>query len=215
MNENEKNIRGAVDSIQPVEGAKERMLNNIKQKAAAQTEAKQNTNPIKISKIIRWAVPVAACFALLLVGVKTIPMLTDKPPVDTSSSGLQDASPIMSVNSAEEITERLGIEIDAPEGAEGVFYAIIDGNIAEVQFTVDGNLYYLRASAQSGDLSGLYGKESAPEIIDSENSATISGVLCGDLSYCKIRWTDGKTNFSLVGNRENADKIKEIYEQIK
>lgn len=222
MNENkDERIRDALDSIDPAAGAKERMLNNIKKKAAAQQEAPVTSQPqqkskvISFTKITKWVLPVAACFALLIVGIKFMPNLFDNPsPVDPNP-GVQIPAPVVSVGSAEEIAEKLNIEIDAPNGADNVQYSIIDGEIAEIQFTWKSDVYILRASAQSGDFSGLFGDEINTEQIDSRNNALLSTVLCVEDQYYKITWTDGKTTFYIFSAVNDADAIKEVYELVK
>ena len=65
-NPGENNIRNSIDRIEPADGAKERMLKNIRQKAAMQQPAEQPAQPKKNPKVIsfhriaRWAAPVAA-----------------------------------------------------------------------------------------------------------------------------------------------------------
>ena len=222
MNENkDERIRDALDSIEPAAGAKERMLNNIKKKAAAQQEAPVTSQPqqkakvISFTKITKWVLPVAACFALLIVGIKFMPNLFDTPsPVDPNP-GVQIPAPVVSVGSAEEIAEKLNIEIDAPNGADNVQYSIIDGEIAEIQFTWKSGAYILRASAQSGDFSGLFGDEINTEQIDFKNNALLSTVLCVEDQYYKITWTDEKTTFYIFSTVNDADAIKEVYELVK
>ena len=72
MNENkDEHIRDALGSIEPAVGAKERMLNNIKKKAAAQQESPVTSQPqqkpkvISFTKITKWVLPVAACSIIL------------------------------------------------------------------------------------------------------------------------------------------------------
>ncbi|MBO4390599.1 MAG: hypothetical protein J5825_07050, partial [Lachnospiraceae bacterium] len=112
MNENMKDtigteneeIRKMIDSIEPEEGAKERMLANIRAKANAQmakksgeedaegkeTEVKkaESTQPaekkitgekktkvIPLSKIMSWGAAAAACLIIGIIGVNVIPMI--------------------------------------------------------------------------------------------------------------------------------------------
>lgn len=213
MSGNDK-IGRAIESIEPRDGAKERMLANIKRKAAEQNRETSETKKkaLPFAKIAKWAMPIAACIVVAIVGIKVIPSL-DAP---EEPSNVLVGSPFVTVDSADEFEKQLGIAIDAPEGASGVEYAIIDSNIAEVYFSYDENAYCLRASEQSGDFSGLNGVEAATEQLDSANNAVLTTVRSGDQTFLKLTWTDGKVNYSLSNtDGGNKDEINEIYRLVK
>lgn len=222
VNENkDKHIHNALDGIEPAAGAKERMLNNIKKKAAAQQEiesvpqSQQKPKVISLAKITKWALPIAACFALLIVGIKFMPNLFDSPSSVDPNPGVQVPTPIVAVESAKEIAEQLNIEMDAPVGSDNVQYSIIDGEIAEIQFTQENCEYIFRASAQSGDFSGLSGDEVNTEQIDAKNNALMSAVFCGEEQYYKVTWTDGKITYYVFSAVDDAEKMKAVYELVK
>lgn len=207
-------IEKAIESIEPRDGAKERMLANIKRKA---TEQKQETPVTKkkvlsFAKIAKWALPIAACLVLTIVGIKVIPQIA----APEESSDVLVGSPFVTVDSANEFEKQLGIAINAPEGASGIGYAIIDGNIAEVYFSYGEKTYILRASGQSGDFSGLYGVEAATEQLDSANNAVLTTIRSGSQTFLKLTWTDGEVNY-ILSNTDggSADNIKEIYGLVK
>lgn len=213
MNGNDK-IERAIESIEPRDGAKERMLANIKRKAAEQNRETSETKKKApaFADIAKWALPIAACLVIAVVGIKVIPQLAapDEP------SDVLVGSPFVTVDSADEFEKQLGITIDAPEGASGIEYAIIDGNIAEVYFSYDEKTYSLRASGQSGDFSGLYGVEAAAEQLDSANNAVLTTIRSGDQTFLKLTWTDGKVNYILSDtDGGNEDEIKKIYGLVK
>lgn len=213
MNGNDK-IERAIESIEPRGGAKERMLANIKRKAAEQNRETSETKKKapSFAEIAKWALPIAACLVIAVVGIKVIPQLAapDEP------SDVLVGSPFVTVDSADEFEKQLGITIDAPEGASGIEYAIIDGNIAEVYFSYDEKTYSLRASGQSGDFSGLYGVEAAAEQLDSANNAVLATIRSGDQTFLKLTWTDGKVNYILSDtDGGNEDEIKKIYGLVK
>lgn len=72
----------------------------------------------------------------------------------------QIANPVSEVTS-EEMTQKTGVALNAPEGAENVCFYTIDGQpmIAQVTFELDGAAYTYRAAATQMDataLSGVY-----------------------------------------------------------
>lgn len=213
MSVNDK-IEKAIENIEPREGAKERMLANIRQKAiqSVQTAPAAKKNAPMFMNIAKWALPIAACLVLTIVGIKVIPQIAapEEPPVEMVGS------PFVTVNSANELAEQLGIAIDAPEGASGIEYAIIDGNIAEIYFSYGEKTYSLRASGQSGDFSGLNGVEAATEQLDSANNAVLTTIRSGSQTFLKLTWTDGKVNY-ILSNTDgvNKDEIKKIYGLVK
>lgn len=213
MSGNDK-IRKAIESIEPRNGAKERMLANIKHKASEQKQETFDTKKkaLSFAKVAKWTLPIAACLVVAVVGIKVIPQLSapDEP------LGVLVGNPFVTVKSADEFEKQLGIVIDAPEGASGVEYTIIDSNIAEVYFSYGEDVYSLRASEQSGDFSGIYGVEAATEQFDSANNAMLTTICSDDQTFLKLTWTNGKVNYILSNtNRVNKDEIKEIYELVK
>ena len=127
MSERENKIKAALDGIEPDAGAKERMYANILQKAAAE-KAKAKKTPT--AKILRYALPIAACLCIAVVGVLRFvpgtPEMTEPPLV-------QATSPVEDVENAAAFAP-LGVVIDAPAGADDVTYAIISGETACVSF---------------------------------------------------------------------------------
>ena len=75
---------------------------------------------------------------------------------ESGEENVQIVNPIEEVDSAAAFGA-LGLTLDAPSGAKDVRYSIISGKIAQVNFTVDGHEYTLRASNKETDFSGLYG----------------------------------------------------------
>ena len=159
MNENE--MKKAFDAVEPEHGAKERMYANILKKAAAQkvvqfpesAPAEEKGVPQKRHSVPAWHRwgSLAACLALVAAIGFALPRLMqrtapDDPPVMVGA-------PFEDVQSAADF-EDLGFTIDAPENAGDVSYCILDGEIAQVTFTLDGHSYTYRASKLDGDFSG-------------------------------------------------------------
>ena len=216
----ENNIKKAIDSVEPSSGAKERMYRNIIKKAqqAAPTQmpaepAKEKQTKKKTVPFVRYVLPIAACFCLLIIGVVTF--FPGSTPTQPDISLVEGGNPFVEVENADAF-KALSITLDAPEGAQEVFYAIIDGKIAEIQFVMNGKSYHARASAQEGDFSGLNGEESGAEAVDAKTNATLVNVTVNSEIYRKINWTNGKINYCLYGtDGADKDQILSVYKALK
>lgn len=210
----EKKIKESIDAIEPKIGAKERMYQNIMKKAQQAAPAEKPAEPKKkVLPFVRYALPIAACLCLVVIGAaKFLPGST---PPQPNESYVEGGNPFVEVESAEAF-KALSITLDAPDGAQEVSYAVIDGEIAEVRFTLNGKSYLARASAQEGDFSGLYGQESGAETVDAKTNAILMRVDLDTGVYQKITWTNGKTNYCLYGT-DGADKsqVLAVYETLK
>lgn len=159
------------------------MYQNILEKA--QGEKEKAAQKKSSAKILRIAIPAAACLCLAVLGISRI-NFSDNPPVSSSSEGfgVEAANPFLEVSSAEDF-KKIGIDIEAPEGAENTVYAIISGEIASISYDKDGDSYTFRASEQSGDFSGIYGDVISSEPLDSESGAVLTVQRGGDVDYLK------------------------------
>lgn len=205
--DNNKTIKSAIDGIIPADGAKERMLANIKRKADA-----QKPKPITV-KLTKWTAPLAACLAVAVitaVGVRVIPMLNETLVV---SEPMKVENPVRLVDSAAAFTKELGITADAPEGSKNIQYMIVDDEIAEISFMYKSIDYTLRASKQSGDFSGIDGTAVLSELIDNGNNAMLTTVTDNSSdTFLKLEWNAGKTRYILSCSDheagENSPNIK-------
>jgi len=223
VNENKNDIiREAVNKIEPAEGARDRMLANIKRKTEEQTirnDAKAESDNLKIlsiKHIMKWAIPIAACFLIAVIGGKG--MQNTIKTSDPSSTGIdvQISNPFVSVDNADQFDEILGISIDAPAGTENVAYSIVDNEMADIGFDHEGHGYKMRASKVSGDFSGVNGIEAKTEQIDAKNDAVLTVIRSGDEFYRKITWTDGKVNYVLTNTDGALDnEMKAVYQKLK
>lgn len=210
----EKKIKESIDAIEPETGAKERMYQNIMKKAQQAVPVEKPAEPKRKSAgILRYILPVAACFCLLVIGIaRFLPGITPAGPGESTVLG---GSPFVEVKNAEAF-KALSITLDAPEGAQNTSYAIIDDKIAEVDFELDGKNYLARASAQEGDFSGLNGQGFSEETIDAETNAILVSVNTGTGNYQKIIWTDGRINYCLYGtDGANREQIISVYQALK
>ncbi len=193
----EKKIKKTINSIEPEVGAKERMYNNIMKKAEQQKSKTEEPvqKPKAIRYITRYALPIAACFCLLILGIARF--LPAKAPTEPDESNVLGGNPFVEVQSADDF-KSLAITLDAPGGANEVSYAIIDGQIADVSFTLNEKSFTVRASAQEGDFSGLSGKVTSSEMIDAKTNAVLTKVQTDINTYYKIVWTNGKTIYCFL-----------------
>ena len=206
----EKKIKESIDAIEPEAGAKERMYQNIMKKAQQAAPAEKPAEPKKKPiPFVRYALPIAACFCLLVIGItRFIPGTTPTTPDD---SNLLGGNPFVEVENADAFKE-IGITFEAPADATDISYTIIDEEIASIHFVMNGKTFEARASAQDGDFSGLTGKQLEAENIDAKNNATLY-TISGDFeTYYKMTWTNGKVNYCLYGtDGATGDEVTAVY----
>lgn len=158
----EDDIRAALDAIQPPDGAQDRMYQNVLKKAS-----QQQAKPKAPSKPVwsRYAALAAMLAVVITAGAfwfrsgRTTTKPTEPEFTQSAPSGESSNAPMLAVSPFEDVPsaadfEDLGFTIDAPENAEDVSYCILDGEIAQVTFTLDGHSYTYRASKLDGDFSG-------------------------------------------------------------
>lgn len=204
-------VKESIEGITPRDGGKERMYDNILRKAE-----KERRYRGRMDGVLRYAMPVAACLCVVIAGAvyginkNNNAGLGDAGTLNaTSEQNIGDeivmgGNPFADVDGADAFWE-LGINLDAPSGAENISYSIIDGEIAHISFELDGHEYILRASYQSGDFTGIYGEEMSAEIIDAKSSACLYVIEDRDKNYIKVHWSDGKINYYLA-NTDGADE---------
>lgn len=220
MNEAKRNnVQKAIDTIEPAAGAKERMLANIQRKAALQTppeSKKTQTKKPSVLSLRKWALPVAACLAIAVIGAAALPNIL-KPGSDPNIvSQTETGNPFVEVDGADAFERQLGIRIDAPDGAEDISYHIIDGKIADVDFAKGNHRYNLRASKENDDFSGLYGTEAKTEPLDSEKNVLLTVIQDEDDFFTKITWADNGVNY-ILSNTDGASEndLKAVWDRVK
>ena len=211
MSEN-NSIREEIDKIEPVDGARERMFRNIKRKAVEQSSEvarKSGKKPVFFAKTARWAAPLAACIVLAAVGI-VFASRQNQIPID-SESNVMAGSPFGDEITEDELKNALGIDFKIPKNAKNAVFCVMDGNIGDVRFEVDGGSYFLRFSRKSGDFSGINGVLIKSEKIDSATNAVLDEIeFNGDKQY-RLSWTNGEIQYIL----SSSSSIKNIYEEIK
>ena len=218
MSENE--VKKAFNAIEPEDGTRERMYANILKKAAAQRAAapeenadapaaESNASPKTVPLPARRPTPrwkrysaMAACLAL--VTTLTIGFL--HPFFAGDSEGNEPpvlgGSPFGDVQSAADFEEKLGFVIDAPEGAENVTYCIYDGEIARVDFTLDGRGYTSEAAKLDGNFSRADGEAVGSTALNAEYGATLDRV---SLDTWRAHWNRDDVSYYLT-NFDGAEE---------
>lgn len=228
-------IRAAVDRIEPADGARDRMLVRIqakaeKMKSEARIMESSKKKPSSFANIAKWALPIAACLTVVIVGAVMIKNHSKQKKQDTpnettlqTEKDQQDDENTMVVNPYQEVDgpeafeQDLGFRIDAPEGADDVLYIIITpDHIADVRFALEGHEYSLRACKENDDISGIYGDVKKTEELGDGNNAVLTVLGSGDESYLTISWTSGGVNY-VLSNTDGAseEEIKNVYGLIK
>ena len=147
---NEKDIRAALEQIEPEDDAQERMYQNILKKSAMpQAAARKAGKPVWQRYAALAACLVLVCTAgfFALHGEKSAPVQMEPEDTELSQPPMMSASPFEDLQNADEFS-RLGFTIDAPEGASDVTYCIAYGDTAQVSFTLDGCEYRYEASRE-------------------------------------------------------------------
>lgn len=194
-------IVNAIESVEPEVGAKERIYNKTLEKAA-----KKREKIVKIKRALRYALPSAACVAVIAVAAVAVVYNSVTSPLYEGESYYE------TVSSADDFKE-LGIYFSLPDGAENAEYYIIGGNIARAVFSVNGAEYTVSASEQNGDFSGVTDESVGSETIDSESGAVLETLESGEY---KARWSDGKITYHITasGDVEKDDFLSVAWEII-
>lgn len=114
----------------------------MKKAQQAALEEKPVEQKKKAALFVRYALPAAACLCLLVIGVARFAY--ESTPIQPGEEFVQGGNPFVEAESADAF-KLLSITLDAPDGAQEVSYAVIDGELAEVGFTLDGKSYIARA----------------------------------------------------------------------
>ena len=206
MSENE--VKKAFNAIEPEDGTRERMYANILKKAAAQRAAapeenadapaaESNASPKTVPLPARRPTPrwkrysaMAACLAL--VTTFTIGFL--HPFFAGDSEG--NEPPVLGGSPFEDV------QSDAPEGAENVTYCIYDGEIARVDFTLDGRGYTYEAAKLDGNFSRADGEAVGSTALNAEYGATLDRV---SLDTWRAHWNRDDVSYYLT-NFDGAEE---------
>ncbi len=194
-------LKERIENIVPDDGAGERMLENIRRKAANGQDS-GNNKVILWKKIIKFAAPVAACIAVVIIvnhmhGRLDVTSDSTKTAARDNAAimeGVCTAQPPKAV-SAEQVKESLGIEFTIPEDAYDAEYFIAAEDEAYVRFLYNGHQYEVRAY---------------------KNDAQAESNSAGDELFYRATWTKGELTYMLI-NADGADKadIDTVYNETK
>ena len=200
----EEDIKKSINSVTVDEETKKRIYKNVLARAES-FERKKSKSRFSFKRAMRYALPLAACFCIMLFGSVFIFGGNDTPDGPIVHRG----NPI-GIMVGPSGFEAMGISAKAPDCAENVEYSVIDEKIAAIAFDVDGKTFYLRASNQSGDFSGVNGKVLFTESFYSQKDGVLYTLQSATGVIFKAHWTDGKTNFYLTsfGEISKEDFIK-------
>ena len=215
---NEKDLKAALDQIEPEAGAQDRMYANILKKAAQRASApaersdaavpERGGNMNVVPQPVRRPTPVwkrygamAACLAL--VATLTIGFLHPFFAGDSEGNEppLMVGSPFEDVQRAADF-EKLGFVIDAPESAENVTYCIYDGAIARVDFTLDGHSYTYEAAKLDGNFSRAEGDAIDSISLNAEYGAALDRISS---DVWRAHWSRDSVSYYLT-NFDGAEE---------
>lgn len=207
-------IKKAMDHIEPSDAAKDRMYRNILKKASAQTEEKTEKPHFSPARIARFALPVAACLCIVVLSVTRF--LPGGVPEDTviDDPPVLEGNPYAEAESAEDFFS-LGITLDAPSEAENKQYAVIGGELCEVEFDYSGHSYTLRA-AKDGDPSGINGQKLSQEPVENGGNASLVTLQVEGKGECLLILWSGNDIFYSLANTDGAaaDEMRAVFEKI-
>ena len=172
---------------------KKRILSKLQE---VEAQPKRNFKTVRFPALRKY-LTAAACLALLLTGVFTLPQLWGSEPPD---SDYITAAPNMSqAASAEELSELVGFDVaDIPElpfEIDEAAYTAYGTQLAEITYQGGGQTATFRKSAGSEDNSGDYNVYTRTEKVP---VGGVTATLKGDEgAYILAIWSDGTYSYSL------------------
>lgn len=207
---NDKNIKDAIDAIQPEPGAKERMYQNIRKKARQAAPAQPKRSP---HRFVRYALPIAACFCLLAVGaVRLLPAARRCSPAKATYKAETPLwrwkTPTLSRRFPSRWTPR------KTPGRSPMRSSTGKSPKSGLSWTEKAT--WPGPRLRRGTSPGSTGRRPGAETVDAKRNAVLVQVDTGIEIYQKITWTNGKINYCLYGD-DGADKdqVLAVYEALK
>jgi len=114
--------------------------------------------------------------------------------------GTELVNPVVSVTGPDDFSSDLGFSVDAPAEATDKEYTILNGNLAQVNFTEGEAVYILRASAPEANMAGIFGTVASTEEIQgtlADGSAVAIAVSVYEDSTMVAEWYVGELAYSL------------------
>lgn len=111
------------------------------------------------------------------------------------AQGAEIINPVVEQDSAKALAD-IGLPIDAPKDAKDVKYFIIDGDLAQVTFTLNGEQYTYRASKSEEDNSGVYAEYTKTDKVAVGDINVFIKTVADEGGYVAI-WNRAGTQYSL------------------
>lgn len=204
-----------MERIEVTDEMKERILNNIQNEETKNIPSLPKIHLIKIEKILA----IAACFAILITGVITVPNLIQNNGQEEHGA-LSGTNTIENVSSLAELSVIVGFSVQEltqiPFEVTEVSYVSYWGEMAQVTYQGEENTVIFRKSKGLEDNSGDYSEYEDETQIEVNNIiVTLKG---GNQDYTLAIWNDGEYSYSIalskgVTNIALNTMITEIIEQ--
>ena len=250
----EERIKDMIGEIQPAAGARDRILEEIYRKAREESEIRGEAQsdshavaPIPGKKAfgklawMKWALPVAAGLALVLLAANLWPGLFQKPSVSTafptdsetplaktlSPASTQEAltatpplalvgNPFRQVEGPGDFEKELGFSLQPPAGAEKAEYYVVDGQRAQISFSLAQHEYDLQAFKGEEESSLYYGEEDSRSVLDPVTGDVLIRYRDEATFSCLISWKRKEIQYGLYNSDGASEEaMRKIYEAIK
>lgn len=126
-----------------------------------------------------------------------------------AESSAQLPNPMAEMEGPEDF-EKIGVHMVAPSDGSDLRCFIINGEVAEMQFTIDGTAYTWRASDTAQDFAGIFErfKEEVitEEYTDGSHTAQIE-IKTTDSGGRLASWSWGSTKYTLYTSNEVTDAV--------
>ena len=183
-----------MEHIEVTPEMRQRILKNVQQ-----ADVTKQTSP-KIIPFPRWKqlATIAACLAVVLTGILTVPQLLN-PRIEDPYVDFNPVADIVEVNSIEALSEELGFPVNEmknlPFQVENATYTAYWKEMAEITYSGDGQMAVYRKGVGSSDVSGDYNIYSSEiEMRIDDYDVTLKG---NDNVYSLAIWTDDDYSYSL------------------
>lgn len=182
-----------MDKVEVTDEMRERILSNLQKVDFEHTPQPEKILFPSMKKIL----PVAACFAVLLVSSLMLPKLSDNEHPDEIL--LQQGDYIAEFSTLSELEAAVGFDVpeidELPFSPDLQIYMAYGSDMAQIMYDGEGQTAYFRKSVGQKDNSGDYNEYAEIEEI-SVGEVTVT--LKGDSSeYTLALWYDGQFSYSL------------------
>ena len=191
-----------MNKIEVDEAMRKRILSYVENLNLETEKAAKSREESKIRQFRRRTVrnitAAAACIAILLVYIFAWPKLTGPGELETKES-ISIANGMVEVKSIDELSAAVGFTVNEVEGlpfsVEKEVYISYWGEMAQIEYTGEGETAVFRKGTGTDDVSGDYNVySSVKEIMAGANPVTLKGE---NNVFTLAVWTDGNYSYSL------------------